>query len=188
MKIMRRLLKTTALLMSFVLMFSTTVLAEGTSFMPLGGQDFQYDTEESDTPQPRFPSGAFVYSIKAYAADTTKDVYYTDYYTYSSYSGQKQFVSLTLNQQTRTLYENNKCDAVFVEFAFNRGGADLFDLYINDVKVDRKALGSLPAGAHDLFKLIVPVKNGGASWKVVLHNYGDENEAGIPVSGYVKMK
>ncbi len=188
MKTMRKLLKMTTLLMAFVLMFSTTVLAAGPAAAPIGGDDVQCGMEEDNVPQPRFPSGAFVYSIKAYAADTAKDVYYTDYYTYASFSGRPQSGSLTLDQQTREAYEKNGCDALFVEFAFNRAGAELFDLYINGVKTDRRALGSLPAGAHDLFKLIVPVKNGAASWKVVLHNYADTNEAGVPVSGYVRIK
>lgn len=185
---MRKILKMTAFLMAFVLMFSTTVFAAEPAVAPIGGDGVQCGIEESDAPQPRFPSGAFVYSIKAYAADTAKDVYYTDHYTYASFSGRPQSGSLTLNQQTRDLYEKNGCDALFVEFAFDRGGAELFDLYINGVKTDRRALGSLPAGAHDLFKLIVPVKNGAASWKVVLHNYSDTNEAGVPVSGYVRIQ
>ena len=61
-----------------------------------------------------------------------------------------------------------------------------FDL--NEEKIKRQSLGSLPAGSCDLFRFSVPVKEGVAQWKVVLYNYGDKEGAGMPLSTTVKIK
>lgn len=186
---MKKLLKIVALCMSFVFMFSTVALAAEPESSMIGDNNFQHEiTENNTTVQPRYPARAGVYSVRAYAADSSKQLYYTGSSTYAEYLGKTQACGFTLNQQTQSLYKTNNCDAIYVEFAFERDGADYFELFVNEEKVQRASLGSLPAGSCDLFRFLVPVKEGVAQWKVVLYNYGDKEGAGMPLSVTVKTK
>ncbi len=185
---MKNLVKIIALCMSFVFMFSTAVSASELESSPIGDPGFQHETIEQDMIQPRYPGRAGIYCVRAYAGDSSKGIYYTGHSTYAEYLGKTQACGFTLDQQTRSLYESNNCDSIYVEFAFIRDGAEYFELFVNEEKIKRQSLGSLPAGSCDLFRFSVPVKEGVAQWKVVLYNYGDKEGAGMPLSTTVKIK
>ncbi len=143
--------------------------------------------EGGNQPQPLFPGQACLKSVVAYPAMTETGEYDKDVST-TLKGNMGQYGDFTLNAATAAAYRKGGYDAIRVEVTFDRGDADMYEIYAKGQLVDEgNFLGGYFPGIYETFTILVPVSNNHADWKIILYDREDADVHGLPLSGRVTI-
>lgn len=167
-----------SLLMSMVMLVAFCIPAMAAEPIAFASADGIVTMKLSNEPQPRFPGNSGIYGVTAAPAIMATQQYTPDYYSYSLGNGRTQYLHVTLDSQTRQVYNQIGADGFMVAVDMN-----LYDATRYEVKLNGEYVGSGSCAGYNRGTLELMLYNENpAIWEITLY---DNTSQGKPLWGHI---
>lgn len=136
-----------------------------------------------------FPSDITMNRVQVYPANVDTKVYYTSEYAYSYGTG-SQWLNITLDSRTASLYKQKNCNGFYVKVsAVNTSSAIRYEIFDGSKSIGSGRCTSIPNAVetfgffvtNDKYNYINNVSYG--TWKIIFYGYSK----GFPINGNVYL-